>query len=563
MTKSNLTKRNGKTAFYKVEKFSTLREMLDKSAAAAGKTIAFRYKEGERDCEKTYSEFLADTEALGAAITRLGHRTDHIACIGVNGYRWAVTYLTVVKSACVFVPIDKELPAEDILNILIHSESRAVFCDAGYLPILKENAHRLPDIENVVCFDKSDAAAGSLRLHDFDALLESGRALDKHEYDMLQNDPMKLRMLVYTSGTTGMAKGVMLSEHNLVSSIYYGLQVSTVYDTCLSVLPYHHTYEAVSGILVSLHHRSTICINDKIRNVQKNLMQYRPSYVYLVPAFAEFFYKKINESIDKNGKRKDFDKALKLSNALLKLGVDIRRKLFKNIHEQFGGRLIKIVCGGAPIRPEVGDFFNNIGVNLINGYGITECSPLVSVNNEFHNDPATVGFKLPCLDIKIDHTTEDGTGEICVRGDVVMMGYYKNLEQTAKVLVDGWFYTGDYGRINKKGQLMITGRKKNIIVLSNGKNIYPEEIEAYVARLPYVTDVIVRSDADKHGEQFSLIAEIYCEEGIGDRSNLDVLGEIQSVCSGLPPYKTIAKVVIRNEPFPKTTSNKIKRNYAS
>lgn len=558
-----MPKTKGKITHYKVEKFSTLREMLDKSAAACPDTIAFRYKENDVDFERTYSQFLSDTEALGAALTQLGHRTDHIACIGINSYKWAVTYLTVVKSACVFVPIDKELPTEDILNILIHSESRAIFCDESYLLLLKENAHRLLDIENVICFDKTENTAGSLRLYSFDTLLEDGRALDKHEYDILQNDPMKLRLLVYTSGTTGMAKGVMLSEHNLVSSVYYGMQVSTVYDTCLSVLPYHHTYEAVSGLLVSLHHRSTICINDKIRNVQKNLMQYHPSYIYLVPAFAEFFYKKINETIDKTGKRKDFDKALKITAALLKVGIDVRRKLFKNIHDQFGGRLIKIVCGGAPIRPEVGDFFNGIGINLINGYGITECSPLVSANNDTFNDPTTVGIKLPCVDIKIDNPTEDGTGEICVRGDVVMMGYYKNLEQTAKVLIDGWFYTGDYGRMNDQGQLLITGRKKNIIILQNGKNVYPEEIEAYIARLPYITDVIVRSNASKHGEQFSLIAEIYCEEGVGERSNLDVLGEVQSICAGLPPYKMVSNVIIRDEPFPKTTTKKIKRNYAS
>mgnify|MGYP000978763313 CR=1 FL=1 len=544
--------------YYEVEPLSSIRELLDKSAAAAPDTAAFRFKENGHDVSVTYPAFRDDTEALGASLTALGCGASHIACYGRNSYRWAVVYLAVLKSAGVYVPIDRELPADDVINILNHSDSEVLFCDAQTLHLFTENRARIPGVKHIICLDTPTAVPGSGVLL-YDSLLAAGYERDKRDYDALKSDENALKLLVYTSGTTGLAKGVMLSEHNLVSSIYYGLQVSTVFDTCLSVLPYHHTYEAVSGLLVSLHMRSTICINDKLRNVLKNIQYYKPSYVYLVPAFAESFYKKINESIDKNGLRGNFNNGVKLSRAMLKFGIDLRRKLFSDIHEQFGGRLRKLVCGGAPIRPEIGRFFEDIGISLINGYGITECSPLVSANWDKFNDPATVGFNLPCIDMRIDAPTPEGIGEICVRGDVVMLGYYKDPEQTGAVMRDGWFYTGDYGMINKYGQLVITGRKKNIIVLSNGKNIYPEEIEALVARLPYVTDVIVRADKNEHGEQSSLTAEIFCADGFGERSERNILTEIRRECSELPSYKIPSKLSVRTEPFVKTTTNKIKR----
>lgn len=544
--------------YYEVEPFSSIREMIDKSAAAAPDTAAFKFKDNGHDVAVSYPAFRDDTEALGASLTALGFGSSHIACIGRNSYRWVVVYLTVLKSAGVYVPIDRELPLDDVINILNRSDSEVLFCDAQLLQSFIDNRTRIPGIKHIICLDTpTDKIDESILL--YDSLISSGYERDKREYDALRSDENALKLLVYTSGTTGIAKGVMLSEHNLVSSVFYGLQVSTVFDICLSVLPYHHTYEAVSGILVSLHKRATICINDKLRNVLKNIQLYKPTYIYLVPAFADSFYKKINEGIDKNGMRSSFDSAVKLSRAMRKVGIDMRKKLFKNIHAQFGGRLVKIVCGGAPIRPEIGQFFDDIGISLINGYGITECSPLVSANFDKFNDPSTVGFKLPCIDIKIDSPTAEGIGEICVKGDVVMLGYYQDELKTAETMHDGWFYTGDYGMINKFGQLVITGRKKNIIVLSNGKNIYPEEIEAYIARLPYITDVIVKSDKSEHGEQSALTAEIFCADGTGGKNERDILADIRRESASLPSYKLVSKLIIRSEPFIKTSSNKIKR----
>ncbi|HOJ49104.1 MAG TPA: AMP-binding protein [Bacillota bacterium] len=549
-------KRN-KPVYYEVTKFSSIREMLEIARKEAGNDIAFKYKNGDGAIVGvTYNEFVEQTEQLGAALTELGFGSSHIACIGPNSYKWVVTYLTVLKSAGVFVPIDKELPARDILNIVNNSDSEVVFCARKYADMFKENADKIPNVKLFVCFEYAEDVADGIAIRSFDKLLEYGRGLDKAKYQSLKSDPNQLKMLVYTSGTTGNQKGVMLSEHNLVSSVYYGLQVSTVYDTCLSVLPYHHTYEAVSGLLVSLHKHSTICINDSMALVAKNLKLYRPSYVYLVPAFVEVFYANILKQIDESGKAKQFEMIVKLSNRLRKVGIDLRKVFFKKIHEGFGGRLKKIVCGGAPLRPELGDFFDAIGINLINGYGITECSPLVSANNDYFNDCRTVGIKLPCIDLRIDSPNEDGIGEVCVKGDVVMLGYYKQPELTTEVLKDGWFYTGDYGCLNDKGQLLITGRKKNIIVLSNGKNVYPEEIENYIQRIPYVSEVIVKSAKDETGQESRLQAEVFLSE---PKSEKEVLNDIIEVCRVLPAYKRVSSVVIRNEEFPKTTSRKIKR----
>jgi len=547
--------KNKKPIFYEVQKFDSIREMMDLAVAQAGNDIAFKYKIDEDVNCVTYNEFNDQTEALGAALTEAGFGSSHIACIGDNCYKWVVSYITVLKSAGVFVPLDKDMPVADIFHVLNESECKVIFYSKKYETLFKDNADKIPGIKLFVNFDISENVDD--KFISFDKFISHGKTCDVSKYDDLKSEPYDLKLLVYTSGTTGSSKGVMLSEHNLVSSVYYGMQVSTVYDTCLSVLPYHHTYEAVSGLLVSLHHHSTICINDSLKAVLKNLQLYQPSYIYLVPAFAESFYSTIMKTIKKEGKEKGFSFLIKVSNILRKFGIDKRKSFFKQIHTSFGGRLRKIVCGGAPIRPEIGKFFDDIGISLINGYGITECSPLVCANNDYFNDYHTAGLKLPCVEWKIDAPSSDGIGEICVKGDIVMLGYYKQPEKTADVLIDGWFYTGDYGYINTKQQLVITGRKKNMIVLRNGENVYPEEIENYIQGLDYVLEVVVRGLKNEHGEEVSLLAEVFLSE---EKSEKDVLADIREVCKPLPAFKRVSNVIIRKEEFPKTTSRKIKRN---
>ena len=539
-----------------VKEFHSIREMLRMAEQEAGDRIAYEFKQADgTDASVTYRVFRENVEALGAALTARGYGSAHIACIGENSYRWIVTYLSVLQSAGVYVPVDKDLSPESILHILTESECRVLFFGAKQQETVLALKEKLPNIRLWVGLD---LLADTEDAVSFGTLLEEGRAVGTAAYDALKSDENEMKMLVYTSGTTGIAKGVILTEHNLVSSVYYGLQVSQIYDKGLSVLPYHHTYEAVCDILVGIHFHTDLCINDSLKNVIRNLQFYKPEYIYLVPAFAELFYANIQKNIKKQKKEKLFAYSVKLSNMLLKLGIDLRPKLFGEIRNVFGGNLKKIVCGGAPIRPEIGKFFGDIGISMTGGYGITECSPLVCVNDENCNDYHTVGHKLPCLEWKISEPNEEGIGEITVKGDVVMKGYYKQPEKTAEVLsADGWFRTGDYGYITDDDQLVITGRKKNIIVLSNGKNIYPEELEAMIGRIDAVGEVVVRGIKNEYGEETGLEAEVYPAEEISQEK---LESEIHGLLSVLPSYKQIRKVVLRAEPFPKTTSNKIIRN---
>lgn len=547
-----------------VQKFSSIKEMLEIAVREVPDKVAFKYKVNKEVKDVTYTEFQNDTLCLGEALVELNVADKHIAVIGENSYDWVTVYLTVLKSSGVIVPIDKELPFHDIMNVLKSSDSEVMFYAQKYEKDLMEHQDELPNIKYFIGFSREKDEGKFLS---YNLLKEKGKKLlegGSKKYSEIKPNESKLKMLVYTSGTTGMAKGVMLSEHNLVNSVYHGLRVSTVYERCLSVLPYHHTYEAVSGLLVSLHHHSTICINENLKTVQKNLQLYKPDYVYLVPAFVEVFYKKIWSNAKQTGKEKALKTLIKISNFLRKIGIDLRRKLFKSVLDAFGGNLIKIVCGGAPIRAELGEFFDDIGINLINGYGITECSPLVSANRDFFNDPATVGSILPCCEVKIENKDEDGNGEILVKGDVVMMGYYKNPKLTEEVLKNGWFNTGDYGRINEKGQLMITGRKKNLIVLDNGKNVFPEEIEGYIMSIPYVLEVIVRGIKNDEGIETGLSAEVVLNEESVKEMGIEnpeesLRKDITEVTKELPMYKRVSKVILRETPFEKTTSNKIKR----
>lgn len=551
-----------------VIKIETIKEMMDLAVKDAGKNIAFEYrneKNKEEIVKVNYEEFQKDTYYLGTALSAMNMRNNHIAVIGDNSYEWLTVYLTVLKSNSVIVPIDKELTCREIINVLKSSDSEVLFYSEKYEKYIEEFRNQLPNIKYYISFQKEKDDDDSLS---YSKLLEKG----KNEYEagntsyveIEHEDTNCLKMLVYTSGTTGNPKGVMLTEHNLVSVVYYGLQVAEIKTKCLSVLPYHHTYEAVAGILVALHKHSTICINDSLKNVLKNLQTFKPDYIYLVPAFTEVFYKNIWSNAKKTGKDKILKIMIPVSNGLRKIGIDLRSKLFKSIHEAFGGNLHEIICGGAPIRPEIGKFFNDIGVMLLNGYGISECSPLVSVNRPKFNDSKTVGVILPCCEVKIENPNEEGDGEIWVKGDIVMMGYYKDPERTEKVLKDGWFNTEDYGKVNEKGQLVINGRKKNVIVLSNGKNIYPEEIENYVLRVPYVQETIVKAVKNKQGQEVSLCAEVFLNqekiEELGIENIEDTLKkDIGKSTKELPTWKHIQKVEIRKTEFNKTTTNKIKR----
>lgn len=562
--------KNKNYPLYEVSPFTDFKDMLRQAVENDGEKVAVKYFRdyASKDVRSvTYNEFKKESEQLGTGLASLGITADHVAMISENRYEWILTYVTVLNTEGVYVPVDKELPFQEIINILAHSDTKVVFFSKAYEQKFRENAGSLPWIKYFIGIDLAPEASDDRFISMGGLMMKGAELLENGDTTYLSLDPKddELKMLVYTSGTTGTSKGVMLSLHNLVSSVYYGLQISTVYDTCLSVLPYHHTYEAVCGILVSLHHHSTICINDSLRHVADNLKLFKPDYIMLVPLFVENLYKKIQNTLESTGKAKLINTMIATSNGMRKMGIDMRKKLFKPIHEVFGGKLVKIVCGGAPIRPELAGFFDAIGINIINGYGITECSPLVSANRDFYSDYRSVGVHLPCVEVKIDEPNENGEGEIMVKGDIVMMGYYKKPDVTAEVLSeDGWFRTGDYGRFNAEGQLFITGRKKNLIVLKNGKNVYPEEIEEYLGGIPYVEEVVVYAVKNESGEETALCAEIYPNDELLSGKTLSerrtiIKAAVEELNKTLPPYKKVLKIRLRSTEFEKTTSKKIRR----
>lgn len=547
--------------------FSDFKSILDINAEKYADKPAIMYKLSGEVKEMSYKTFRDETDALGTALTLLGMGDKNIAMVSENNYRCIVTYLAVLKSEGVYVPVDKELPHNEIAYIIDNSDSKVLFFSKHYEEKIREIEEKLPQIEYFVGLDLEEDDGKYLS---YEKLLQKGRdALAEGNTDFINMKPQDndMKLLVYTSGTTGTAKGVMLSLHNLTSLVYHGQRVANFYDPALSVLPYHHTYEAVCGILVGLHSGTTICVNDNLRQVSNNLKLFKPRMVMLVPLFLEAMYKKVWANVDEKGLTETFKKLMKVSNALLKVGIDMRKVFFKSVHEGFGGNLQKIVVGGAPLRKELAEFFETIGITVTNGYGITECSPLVSVNRDFYNNSDSVGTKLPCVDIKIFEPNEDGEGEICVKGDTVMLGYYKMPEKTAEVMEeDGWFHTGDYGKIGDDDRLYITGRKKNLIVLKNGKNIYPEEIEEYISNLSVVNEVIVTAVKNDDGEEIGLAAEIYPEqteiEGLDEEAAYSKIKEaVEKLNDTLPPHKNVHKVTIRTEPFEKTTSGKIRRKY--
>lgn len=534
-----------------------------------GQDIAFRYRKGKDIVDVSFEQFYLDTKYVGSAFTNMGFKKGNkIAMIGPNSYDWITVFVSVLNSEAVFVPVDKELPIEEIAYIINDSDTDVFFYASVYDEKIKANRELF---KNVKYFVNIDAKEDDAEYLSYAKLVQKGKELFQSGYDEYVNmTPAEdeLKMIVYTSGTTGTAKGVMLSLSNVMSSLNYGLQVSSTARTMINVLPLHHTFGGIVDILVGLKCGTTMGINDSIRMVLPNFQAYKPEAAMLVPLFVEKFYQRIWASVEEKGITKLFKTMINTSNGLLKVGIDVRRKLFKSVHEQFGGNLRLIVCGGAPMREELGRFFESIGITITNGYGITECSPLVSVNRTHYYDFDSVGVVCPGVEIKIDKPNEDGEGEILVKGPVVMMGYYKSPEKTSEVLTeDGWFSTGDYGRYDVEAErLYITGRKKNLIVLKNGKNIYPEEIEDYLTGRPEIDEVIVSSIKDGDGGEIGLQAEIYPLqekiEGLDDKGIYDLIkGVVEAYNMTMPAHKRVIKVTVRKEPFDKTTSGKIKRKY--
>lgn len=561
------------TPFYNIRPVKDFRDLLAQSAELFADRPAFKLKnEAGEYYDVSYPAFQADVYALGTMLIELGLHGKKIAVIGHNCYEWCVSYLAVTCGTGVVVPIDKELPACDIENILRVSGSSAILFDDKAAQKVLENRASLPDDFQMISFEKGDEAQGILSLHE---LMERGRALREQGDARFQESPIDaegLGSLLFTSGTTGMAKGVMLSQRNICEDIMSlsGVVEIRSTDQLLSILPLHHTYECSLGFIMILYSGACIAFCEGLRYIVRNMQDIEPTIFITVPLMLE----KMHDRILKTAAKKKGGKLMlgigkALSNATSALGMDINDKIFGEIQRNFGGRLRLIITGAAAISPEVVKDFKTFGIPVYLGYGLTECAPLVIGNNDRIELPDSVGVPLPGVEAKLINTDASGVGEICVRGPMVMLGYYEDPEATAEVLdEDGFFHTGDLGTVDENGCYRITGRIKNVIVTKNGKNIYPEEVEYYLNKNPFVAEsIVVGEDAD---DETMVTAKVFPNvEAIREKlkqnsvTKEDVFKALNSavkeVNKKLPSYKSIKKLVIRESEFVKTTTQKIKR----
>lgn len=570
--------------YFKIREFRDLREMYKQSMELYGDQKAFVFKDTP-DSEvksRTYKQFYEETKYLGTSLIDAGLKGGNIAVIGENSYAWCVAYFSVICGVGVSVPLDRLLPEEEILTLLDRGEVSAVLYDSMFHGTMLKAKANYPGIKLFLCMNSfkfkglpdefSSADSGFALMEDFlvkgRTLLESGN----REYIDSKIDPQALMSLLFTSGTTSQSKAVMLSHKNVCADIkaLAGVEKFDPETRVLSVLPLHHTFENTCGFVGGFYFGFTIHECDGLRYIQKNMMEYKITCLIGVPLLFESFYSKIKDSVKKQGKEATLRKGIKLSNFLRKFGIDLRRKLFKDILEKFGGEFKMGICGAAPIDPEIIRFFDSIGVRILQGYGLTETSPVVAGCNVKVFVPGSVGHPLTGVDIAIDNDEDGYEGEILVRSDIVMMGYYKNEEATREVIDEnGWFHTGDIGRIDPKNKcLFITGRIKSMIVLKNGKKVFPEEIEYLLGQFDFIKESLVWGELDSDGDvdvwaKVVLDGDVLKSQGsdVNDehsmKARLDAM--IKEVNQKMPSFKSIKFFIFGEDDMEKTTTKKIKR----
>ena len=517
-----------------------LQEYVNEIEKAYGNRDAYRYITCGGIVSKSFKQFKWDIDAIASWMVNQGWFGKHIAIIGSSSYYWVTAFLGIECSANVVIPIDKMLTDAEMLNLLVLGNVEAVFVSEEFeylVPKIKEANERIHD---VISF-------ADIRFRDI--LRTKSTALPKI-------DPDALAEILFTSGTTGISKGVMLSQRNICANIndIYRMDYASNVDglpVVMSVLPIHHTFELTVDNLGVLYCGATVCINDKIENIVENLNKFKPSVMLVVPAIAEVFYKKVMENISSKQNKRKIAMAMRVNRGCRFFNIDIRRKLYKKLHTKFGGNLTNVIVGGAALRPEIAEAFEEFGINMYQGYGLTECAPLISANYPKENRFGSVGKPVSYMDVKIVN------GEILVKGDGVMLGYYNNKEATDEAFdEDGFFRTGDLGHFDKDGYLYITGRSKNLIILDNGKNIYPEELETHIVNFDGVKDVLVYADNSK-------ICAAIQPTDINDTALItSIRQQLKRYNAELPSYKKIIDVHFVARDFPKTTTMKTKRSEA-
>lgn len=566
-----------KDKLYKGETLRDFRELVARYENRFSSKSAFVYKKDPKATEHIsilYSQFVQDIKSLATSLLDMGLENKKVALIAPNRYEWCVSYLAVTTANITIIPLDKSLPNNEIKSLIIRSKADAVIFDHKYLPIFEEiNAENSSSLTQYICMDDiSSTNISSNHFLTYSSLVEKGRKLylsGNMSYENINLDPNKTSILLFTSGTTAISKCVGLSQANICSDIYALSQMTDIRkeDVFLSFLPLHHTFESTCTFLYGTSCGITVAFCDGLKYVQKNLIEFQITGFVGVPLMLEVMYKKIEKGVAEQGKTKLVKMMRKVCNFLLKFGIDIRVKMFKQILNQFGGKLHTLIAGGAPMNKETVQGFVDLGINLLQGYGLTETSPVVAGENDKFKRAGSVGFPLPGITVQIDNPDQDGIGEIMVKGPTVMKGYIDNEDATKEVLKDGWFYSGDLGRFDKDGFLFITGRKKDVIVLKNGKNIFPEELEILINSLPYVSESMVYGKPAKDNDLMICSKIVYNSEAIkelypNDTNYKDIIWKDvkEKINHSMPAYKAIREIIVTEEPLIKTTTQKIKRH---
>ena len=559
-----------------IPKMSNYREILEYAGKNYSNNIAYKYKQKPEDkntkiIEKKYSQVVKDVKALSTALLDLGFKGKRIALIGENRYEWVISYLAVTCGGMIIAPLDKALPNKEITSLLKRSEVDAVIYEEKHEELFKKlKEDKDIKLNTLICINKNEE---DKEIINFQKLLEKGRKLIKEKsklYDDVKINSDEMSIMLFTSGTTSNAKIVMLSQNNVCSNMYAYQTHFRIRqdDTLLSFLPIHHTFECSITILYGFYSGATVAFCDGLRYIQANLKEYQVSIFVAVPLVLETMYKKIMKAIDEQGKTKLINTMTKISNGLLKVHIDIRKKVFKQIIDNFGGKLRMVLYGAASLDKDTIIGLNNFGINSIQGYGLTETSPVLTAEAENKHRPGSIGYPLDNVEIKIDNPDKDGVGEILAKGPNIMLGYYKDEKKTKEAFKDGWFKTGDYGYIDKDGFIFMTGRKNDIIVLRNGKNVYPQEIEFLISKLPYVAECMVFSREASKTDTLLMAKIVYnkevMEKDYPDKTKEDyekiIWNDIKEINKTLPTFKHIKKIIVTDEPMIKTTTQKVKRS---
>ena len=559
-------------AIHKYMEFTDLKDMLKKSGEAYGDRTAYVFKTEEEGKfrEISHKEFRNDINYLGTALINMGLKGKRVAVISENRYEWGVAYLAVAAGVGVIVPLDKALPDNEIEILMIRSEIEAIIYSNKYDTIM--NHVKEQGNTKVKYFISMDLEKKENDIYSQKELMEDGKKLieeGNREFLDAKIDAEAMGIMLFTSGTTAMSKAVMLSHKNICANL---MDIAAVIklvpeDRMLSFLPLHHTFECTVGFLYPISKGCSIAFCEGIRHIADNVKEYQITAMISVPILFEGMYKKVMKSIEKKGKLETVKKGIKISNFLLKFGIDIRRKIFKEIHDNLGGKVRLFVAGGAAFDPEAEKGFNELGVRTLQGYGLTESSPVIAAEDDKYQRLGSIGKAFPSLEVKIDNPNEEGIGELLAKGPSIMLGYYNNEEATKETLEDGWLHTGDLAKIDKDGYIFISGRKKFVIVLKNGKNIYPEELETLVNKIEGVKESFVYGKPEEDGDYKICCKIVYDKElvegiyGTTDEEKLKELiwQEVKKVNKTMPAYKYIREITITDKDLIKTTTQKIKR----